>query len=162
MTEDEMRRHRCCFTGHREHKLHRSEDEIRKDLEEAILLAIKGGFTTFITGMATGVDIWAGEIVLELKRQYPELKLIAAVPFEGFEKSWDSDWQNRYHILLERADLVQYICTHYANYAFQKRNEWMVNHSSRVIAVFTGEAGGTRNTIQYAMKKAVPVELLAG
>lgn len=87
MTEDEMRRHRCCFTGHREHKLHRSEDEIRKDLEEAILLAIKGGFTTFITGMATGVDIWAGEIVLELKRQHPDLKLIAAVPFEGFEKS---------------------------------------------------------------------------
>ena len=91
MTEDEMRRHRCCFTGHREHKLHRSEDEICKDLEEAILLAIKGGFTTFITGMATGVDIWAGEIVLELKRQHPDLKLIAAVPFEGFEKSWDND-----------------------------------------------------------------------
>ncbi len=162
MTEDEMRQHRCCFTGHREHKLHRSEDEIRKDLEEAIRLAIKGGFTTFITGMATGVDIWAGEIVLELKCQYPELKLIAAVPFEGFEKSWDAGWQKRYHALLERADLVQYICNHYANYAFQKRNEWMVNRSSRVIAVFNGEAGGTRNTIQYAMKKAVPVELLAG
>ena len=112
--------------------------------------------------MATGVDIWAGEIVLELKRQHPDLKLIAAVPFEGFEKSWDNDWQKRYHTLLERADLVQYICSHYANYAFQKRNEWMVNHSSRVIAVFNGEAGGTRNTIQYAMKKAVPVELLAG
>ena len=74
-----MRQHRCCFTGHREHKLHRAEDEIRKALEEAILLAIRGGFTTFITGMATGVDIWAGEIVLELKSQYPELKLIAAV-----------------------------------------------------------------------------------
>ena len=143
-------------------KLHRSEDEIRKDLEKAIRLAIKGGFTTFITGMATGVDIWAGEIVLELKRQHPELKLIAAVPFEGFEKSWDSDWQKRYRSLLDQADLVQFICSHYANYAFQKRNEWMVNHSSREIAVFNGESGGTRNTIQYAMKKAVPVELLAG
>ena len=162
MSETDLRPHRCCFTGHREHKLHRPEAEIRKDLENAILLAIKGGFTTFITGMATGVDIWAGETVLALKNPYPDLKLIAAVPYEGFEKSWDSGWQKRYHDLLDQADLVQYICPHYASYAFQKRNEWMVNHSSRVIAVYSGDAGGTRNTINYAMKETVPVEIIKG
>ena len=41
MSETDLRLHRCCFTGHREHKLHRPEAEIRKDLENAILLAIK-------------------------------------------------------------------------------------------------------------------------
>ena len=162
MSETDLRLHRCCFTGHREHKLHRPEAEIRKDLENAILQAIKDGFTTFITGMATGVDIWAGKTVLDLKSRYPDLKLIAAVPYEGFEKSWDSGWQKRYHDLLDKADLVQYICPHYASYAFQKRNEWMVNHSSRVIAVYSGDAGGTRNTINYAKKEAVPVEIIKG
>ena len=162
MSETDMRQHRCCFTGHREHKLKRPEDEIRKDLKEAVLQAIEGGYTTFITGMATGTDIWAGEIVLELKKQNPDLKLIAAVPYEGFEKSWDKDWKDRYRYLLTQADLVRYICPHYASYAFQKRNEWMVDRSSRVIAVYNGEAGGTRNTIRYAKKMAVPVEIITG
>ena len=36
-------------------------------------------------------------------------------------------------------------------------NEWMVNHSARVIAVYNGEAGGTRNTIVYANKHGVDV-----
>lgn len=62
--EAELRLHRCCFTGHRPEKLNRSEVEIKKDLEGAILQAIDDGFVTFITGMARGVDIRAGEIIL--------------------------------------------------------------------------------------------------
>jgi uncharacterized phage-like protein YoqJ len=36
------------------------------------------------------------------------------------------------------------------------RNEFMVDRSSRLIAVYDGEsAGGTRYTLQYAMKKGL-------
>jgi len=35
-------------------------------------------------------------------------------------------------------------------------NGWFDN-SSRVIAAFNGEKGGTKNTIDYALKKKVPV-----
>lgn len=38
-------------------------------------------------------------------------------------------------------------------------NEWMVDHVSRVIAVYNGQPSGTRNTIEYAKKKGVPVIL---
>jgi len=61
MSEQELRCHRCCFTGHRPEKLKRAETVIKKGLEEAILKAIHDGYTTFITGMARGVDIWAGQ-----------------------------------------------------------------------------------------------------
>ena len=40
---------------------------------------------------------------------------------------------------------------------FQRRNEWMVDHAGRVIAVFNGEKGGTKNTIDYAERQNVPV-----
>ena len=89
-TELELRQHRCCFTGHRMQKLNRSEEAIRRDLEASIRMAIAGGYTTFITGMAYGVDIIAGEVVLSLKKQYPGLKLIAVVPFQGVEARWIS------------------------------------------------------------------------
>lgn len=153
--ETELRLHRCCFTGHRPEKLNRSEAEIKKAMEAAILQAINDGFVTFITGMARGVDIWAGEIVLQLRKQNPNLHLIAASPYEGFESRWSTDWQRRYNSILEQADLVRFVCKGYSKACFQIRNEWIVNKSARVIAVYNGEPGGIRNTIEYAERNKV-------
>ena len=161
MTESEMRLHRCCFTGHRPQKLRRSETEIKADLESAIQQAITDGYTTFITGMAYGVDIWAGQIVVRLRKSNPALHLIAAVPFRGFEDRWSADWKRAYQELLEQVDLVKYICPGYNAGAYQRRNEWMVDHASRVIAVFNGEPSGTKNTIIYAQSISVPVVSLS-
>lgn len=153
--EAELRLHRCCFTGHRPEKLIRSEAEIKKDLEAAILQAINDGFVTFITGMARGVDIWAAEIVLQLRKHNPNLHLITASPYEGFESRWTEDWKVRYNTVMEQADLIRYVCKGYSKACFQIRNEWMVDRSARVIAVYNGEPGGTRNTIEYAEKNKV-------
>lgn len=54
--EEELRKHRCCFTGHRPEKLHQPEWLIKMALEKEIRLAIDDGFTVFISGMARGVD----------------------------------------------------------------------------------------------------------
>ncbi len=160
MTEAEKRQRRCCFTGHRPQKLRRSEREIKIELERAIRDAIANGYSTFITGMAYGVDIWAGEIVIRLREANPELHLIAAVPFPDFYARWSNEWKRQYSALLERADLVKTICPSYNAGAYQRRNEWMVDHSAQVIAVFNGEKSGTKNTIDYAQKCGVQVEII--
>ena len=151
--EAELRKHRCCFTGHRPEKLHKPEEQIKKDLEQAILQAVDDGFVTFISGMARGVDIWAAEIVLRLRESNPAIHLVAASPYRGFESRWSVDWQSRYNAILQQADLVRFVCPSYSRDCFQCRNEWMVDRSSRVIAVYNGEPGGTRNTIEYANAK---------
>lgn len=155
--ETELRLHRCCFTGHRPHKLNAPEHIVIQQLRQSILHAISEGYVTFISGMAWGVDIWAAEIVLELKKQFP-IHLIAAVPYDGFEKSWDNDWKVRYQQVLSQADLIKYISPHYHKGCFQQRNEWMVNHSSLLIAAYTGEPGGTRNTVEYAKRNGVKID----
>jgi uncharacterized phage-like protein YoqJ len=162
MTEEEKRKTRCCFTGHRPQKLRRPVDDIKVDLENEILAAIREGCTTFITGMACGTDIWAGKIVIRLKDHFPDLKLIAAIPFPGFTESWDLEWQEKYESLISAADLVKVISPEFSENAYQARNQWMVDHSGRVIAVYDGKAGGTRNTISYARKNRVQVRCLAG
>lgn len=48
MTLETNRPKCCCFTGHRENKLKRSEKEILEDLKQAINQAIDDGYTTFI------------------------------------------------------------------------------------------------------------------
>ena len=162
MSEEEKRKTRCCFTGHRPQKLRRPIDDIKVDLENEILKAVADGYSTFITGMACGTDIWAGNIVVRLKDRFPDLKLIAAVPFPDFADGWDDEWKAKYDNLLAAADLVKTICPAYSDAAYQVRNEWMVDHSSKVIAVYDGTAGGTRNTINYARKNGVFVRYLKG
>ncbi len=162
ITESEKRLHRVCFTGHRPEKLERSEAEIMKDLEKEIRRALSDGMNVFISGIARGTDIWASQIVLKLKKQEVQIKLICACPYPGFEKGWNYAWQKQYKDILAAADFVKYVCKSYGVGCFQKRNEWMVNHSARVIAVFNGKSGGTKNTIAFSKKAGVPVVLLGG
>lgn len=162
MHEAEKRQHRCCFTGHRPVKLHKTEWAIKVALKKEIKLAIKCGCNVYLTGMARGTDLWAAEIVLALRKRNRTLKLICAVPYEGFEQNWSEHWQQKYHKVLSEADLIRVIGNGYSVGIFQTRNEWLVNHSSRVIAVFNGQLGGTRNTINYAIQQGVPVCIIEG
>ena len=162
LTEADRRKNRCCFTGCRPQKLSRPVDDIKVDLENEILSAIRDGYTCFITGMACGVGIWAGSIVIRLKDRFPDLKLIAAVPFPGFADSWIGEWKRRYDSLLSRADWVQFICPEYCGEAYRLRNQWMVDHSGRIIAVYGGKPGGTQHIVRYAGQAGLTVITLNG
>ena len=160
MSEQELMQHRCCFTGHRPERLGMPEAELISSLKKEIRTAITDGFQTFISGMARGVDLWAAEIVLALRDEGAAVRLICASPYRGFENRWSREWQERYRRVMERADLVRFICHEYSKDCFQRRNQWMVDHSVRVIAVYNGQPSGTRNTIEYARRCEVPVVLL--
>ncbi len=158
--EIELRKRRCCFTGHRPEKLHMSQQDVNSALEREIRVAIAQGYQTFITGMARGVDIWAAEIVLRIRDEGIPVHLIAASPFEGFENSWPYEWRNRYLTIMAAADIKRFISPGYDRGCFQRRNEWMVDRCGLVIAVFNGEKGGTKNTIDYADRHGVPVVII--
>ena len=161
MTEAEKRTFRVCFTGHRPEKLTRSQEQIIAELERAIRQAISDGYRVFVSGMAPGVDIWAAEIVIRIRNEGADIKLICASPFEGFEKRWSS-WEARYNAIMDNCDLKLFICKRNVRGVHQIRNEWMVNHSARVIAVYNGQKSGTKNTIDYANHVGVPVVYIPG
>ena len=157
MTEAEKRTRRCCFTGHRPEKMTMTESRAVKELEVSIRQAIDDGFSVFISGMAPRVDIWAAEIVLRLRdKENLPIKLIAANPHPNFIDRWP-EWKKRYTKIMEAADLTRDICDRYKRGVYQIRNEWMVDHSARVIAIWNGKPSGTKNTVEYANRKNVPV-----
>lgn len=86
--------------------------------------------------------------------------MICAVPYEGFEQRWSEHWRQLYHYVRSEADLVRVIGPSYSTGIFQIRNEWLVNHSSRVIAVYNGSLGGTKNTIDYALQQGIAVHII--
>ena len=155
--ESELILHRCAFTGHRPERVRGLEAVVIHGLRNEILSAIDDGYTTFITGCSRGVDLWAADIVLELRRNNKSLKLICVVPFEGFESQWPVDWIKHYQKIRKQADWVETISPQYSAEVYQKRNIWMVSHSTRLIAVCDGLPSGTQNTINYAESVGVKI-----
>ncbi len=138
--------------GHRPEKLNVPEGLVLQRLDAAIRDAMEQGYTTFLSGAAKGVDLWAGELVLQHRLSRPDIQLVCAIPFQGFGLHWRDGWTERFQRVLQAADCVKYICEAYSRSAYQRRNEWLVDHSSRLIAAYTGASGGTRNTIEYAKR----------
>ena len=159
---DGLRALRCCLAGDRPPLLRRPEDDIKVDLENGILRAVSEGFTTFVCGLNPGAEIWGAEIVVRLQLRNPNLHLIAAVPFPGFDGEWEEDWRGRYRLLLSRAEYVKVLEPEPSGEAYRKRDEWMAAHSARVIAVYAGQPGDTRSMIRCARLCRVPVILLSG
>lgn len=159
-TEAEKRLHRCCFTGHRPEKLRDPQQAVIEALRMAIDQAVDDGLTVFLSGMARGVDLWAAELVLNKRETNPSVKLICAAPYPECCVQWAAPWKEQYIDVWKRADVKRTICPHYEKSCFQRRNQWMVDHSARVIAVWNGSGGGTKNTIEYALAHGVAVQRL--
>ena len=154
---------KVSFTGHRPNKLggyqnNPISDYVKEKLTEKIEKCILDGVDNFISGMAIGVDTWAAEIVLQLKEKYSHIKLEAAIPFKGQEGKWPDFSQDIYNNILKKCDKITIVCEGtYAAWKMQKRNEYMVDNSDLVIAVWDGTTGGTKNCIKYARSQSKKV-----
>ena len=155
--EAEKRLHRCCFMGHEPDRLGAPEKEVRAWLSARVDDAVADGYRTFICSCSIGVGIWAGQTVLRKREEGIPVRLICAVPWPGFPDRWTAFWQLQYRYLLEQADYVRQVSGAFHKGVFRERNEWMVNHSSRLIAWYNDFAGGTWDTIEYAVRNRVEV-----
>lgn len=163
----------CCFTGHRPNKLggydwkDSKNIAIGKALRSEILKLIEIGVDTFVCGGAIGVDQMAFAVVDKLRREKGlALKIILAVPFENQYIKWNTTDRALYFNQKDIADSIvycdqlketKYYCDlngvgNYHPAKMQKRNEYMVDISDFVIAVWDGTSGGTCNCVKYAEK----------
>lgn len=161
----------CCFTGHRNQKLPWGFDEfgerfdkMKSETEKQIDKAMMAGYTTFVCGMALGFDMLCAEIVLNRKNKKEnkgkEIKLMCVIPCENQDKFWNDMQRRRYRYILSCADDIYCISKNYTAYCIDKRNRYMVDKSSLVIALFNGCEGGTKNTLDYARRKGKDVVVI--
>ncbi len=155
-----MNQNSCAFTGHRPKSFPWKYDETARDcvlLKEALATQIMTladrGVTDFLSGMALGVDLWSAKIVLDLQKKYPTIGLHCILPCEGQETKWATAAQRQYHDILEQAREVVYVGREYTSGCMLKRNHFLVDHSSILLAVYNGALrSGTGATVNYARK----------
>ena len=91
-----------CFTGYRTSKILRTSNnpnlfqKISTDIENNVLTLYEQGYDTFISGMSEGFDMISAEVVLKLRVTYPDIKLIAVIPFMGQELSYSMQDKKMY------------------------------------------------------------------
>lgn len=150
----------CAFTGHRPKSFPWGYEESARDclllkevLEAQITALAEQGVTDFLSGMAQGVDLWSSQIVLDLQKKNPALKLHCVLPCKGQESKWTASAQERYRSILAQANEVVYVGQEYNRDCMLKRNRYLVDHSSILLAVYNGTwRSGTGATVRYAQK----------
>lgn len=150
----------CAFTGHRPAHFHFTYNEnhpdcisLKQDIKREILALIEKGVTTFYTGMALGVDMWAAESVLELKAREPKLRLVAVLPCQTQADRWPGAQRVRHAKILSQCDEVVCISANYTSSCMLERNRYMVDNAACLLAVYDGkDSGGTAYTVGYARR----------
>lgn len=141
------------------------------------------GYRNFIYGGALGFDIIAAEAVVNLKSKsksveksngnnlkkefgknskkekplFEDINLFLYKPYPEQEKSFGEEWKNRYTSLLPFCKKIKLISSGYYNGCFHKRNRQMVDDSSVLVTFYTGIAGGTKATYNYALKSGTEI-----
>ena len=127
----------ACFTGHRPQTITYLWDEssqqaleLKSRIKKAIVYLIENkNVKHFISGMALGVDMIAAEIVLDLKKKYPNITLECAIPCETQANRWTVKYRDRYFSIIEKSDKETLLQTHYTADCMPKRNRYMVDNS---------------------------------
>ncbi|MBQ7912833.1 MAG: DUF1273 family protein [Clostridia bacterium] len=141
----------CAFTGHRVLTDGFSPRKLKKEIKKLILQ----GVDTFYNGMAMGFDLLAAEKTLELKKKYPNIRLILCIPCYEQEKNFCQKDKDRYAAIYKKADERVYVADAYYRGCMQARNRYMADRADVLIAYCEKSEGGAAYTVNY-FKKTKP------
>ncbi len=155
--------HSCAFTGHRPKSFSFGLNEsdpaftaLYQKMKSSIIQVMNAGCRRFYCGMAEGVDLWCGEIVLDLADQFfPKPEIIAVVPFIGQDKAMRQPFFARYHRIMQASTERYLVSRAYHKDCYRKRNQFLVDSCDALIAVYKPfeTISGTMQTVRYAEKK---------
>lgn len=151
-----MKNRTVCFTGHR--KIPPEQvDTLALRLKATLIQLINDGYLYFGAGGALGYDTLAAQTVLELKKQYPNVKLILVLPCLSQTRGWSTRDIEIYEDIKNKADKVVYTSQEYTRGCMHKRNRHLVDNSSVCVCYLKESTGGTAYTVDYAHKNNLTV-----
>ena len=151
-----------AFSGHRSFKMAAGDQTLFPDNADTSGLALRisktirqlyeAGYDTFLCGMAEGFDLMAGLEVLKLREEFPDIRLLAIIPFPGQPNSFSPKIRETYDYILAESDSQTTICPCYSHDCFHRRNDFLVDNSSVLVCYYNGAKGGTAYTVKRALR----------
>ncbi len=133
---------------------------IRKALRRKLTAFVEDGLEWVIISGQLGVELWAAEVVFEIQVEYPDLKLAVFTPFLEQEEGWKEDNREYYEFILSQADHVDSITKrkYESPEQFKLKNQFFIEKSDALLAVYDEEKPGSPKYIVEAAKKKGEIE----
>lgn len=81
---------------------------LKKFIKNRLINYIENGVEWFVITGQLGIELWAGEVVLELKEEYPEINLAILLPYTSFGENWNETNKTLFEEVIRQADYVNY------------------------------------------------------
>lgn len=141
---------RLWITGYRSYEMGTFGDAdpkikvIKYGLERTLREQIDNGLEWVITGGQLGVEQWTIEVVSDLKKEFPTLKLAIMMPFQKFGSQWRTENQAKLNRLLAQSDFSKSVSNEEYKGPRQLQNyqQFMLEHTDGAVLVYDVEFEG--------------------
>jgi uncharacterized phage-like protein YoqJ len=138
-------------SGYKGHELgifdqnHRGIYYIKKAIEQRLRLLIEEGLEWVIVSGQLGVELWAAEVVLHLKIEFPQVQLAVLTPFLQQEERWQEATQMYYRDIVQQADFHDSISRRPYDSPVQlkQKNEFLISKADGLLLLYDEEKPGS-------------------
>lgn len=136
---------------------------IKAAIRKRLVGFVEEGLEWVIVSGQMGVEIWAAEVVKELREQY-DVRLALIPPFENQETRWPESIQQVYQELTFAADFYKplYAGDYKGAYQFKAKNRWLIEKSDGCLILMDEDHPGSGHYFYQAAKEVAdyPVYLI--
>jgi uncharacterized phage-like protein YoqJ len=155
-------------TGYRAHELgiydnkHKGIVYIKMAIAGRLIPLIEEGLEWIITPGQYGVDLWACEAAIELKQQYPHLKISIISAYSNPEEKWKEDKQNYFRQLVKNVDYYAAVSNQPYNGVWQlkARDDLLFKKTDGILLFYDEEAGEA--SPKFVRKRALQLQEKSG
>lgn len=128
---------------------------IKKVLKNEIKNYVENGLEWVMVAGGLGIELWAGEVVAELKPTYPELKLALILPFADYGNQWNEKNQLLLTEVKTQADFCDSVSHEpYKNPGqFKNLTTFLLAHTDGALIVYDEEFPGKPKYFLSAARK---------
>lgn len=155
-------------TGYRAHELgifdskHPGIPFIKKALAARMIPLLEEGLEWIVTAGQYGVDLWACETALNLKTDYPGLKIGIITAHAAPEERWKEEKQEEFRRIAGAADYYGAVSNrpYEGSWQFRARDDLLMRKSDGLLLVYDEEAA--EGSPKYIKDKAVKLHQETG
>ncbi|CUS26212.1 hypothetical protein FC70_GL001675 [Paucilactobacillus oligofermentans DSM 15707 = LMG 22743] len=164
---------RLWISGYRSYELGVFNDKdpkieiIKFALQDEIIQKIDNGIDWIISGPQLGVEQWGLETALEIKKDYPDIKIAMMLPFADFGNQWNEANKLKLADLTTQVDFSDQISDQPYTNPSQLKNfqSFMLSHTDEALFVYDEEHEGKSKydylaAQQFANQHPYPISMI--
>ncbi|MBL1228425.1 DUF1273 domain-containing protein [Enterococcus sp. BWB1-3] len=137
------------ITGYRSFELNVFQENdpkaevIKKVLKSEIINFLEEGAEWFLVSGNLGIELWAGEVIIALKKEY-EINLGVIYPFQGFGENWNEKNRQLLEKVEGNADYVDYVsrAPYQSPAQLKSHTSFILEHTQASLLIYDKEYPG--------------------